>query len=81
MDDLKLNKIKVSTNIDLPGLGLAFHRLDSVADVFFLVGVLFPWTVGNIKKWEVWHTCSVLQSVWRKPQFHSPHSYRLQKQL
>lgn len=78
MDDLKLNQTKVSTNINLPGLGLAFHRLDSVADVF---GVLFTWTVGNIKKWETWHTCSVLQSVWRKPQFHSPHSYRLQKQL
>lgn len=41
MDDLKLNQTKVSTNINLPGLGLAFHRLDSVADVFFLVGVLF----------------------------------------
>lgn len=63
MDDLKLNKTKVSTNIDLPGPGLAFHRLNSVADVFFLVAVLFPWTVGNIKKWEVWHTCSVLKSV------------------
>lgn len=41
MDDLKLNKTKVYTNINLPSLGLAFHSLDSVADMFFVAGVLF----------------------------------------